>query len=294
MLATLTVSDTVQIAYTSESLSSSAQKIYDVLRQAGELVKDHRGYHKNTSQVTFFCPLEIVALVAGVSRRTLYYTLAELRSNGFVALKGHFCTHNGQTRLDGSLWAVRLAEGNGPIVIDHDWLKKSYRNLGADIEAGKTAWNLIARSKLQENRLVDTDSILSFAIPPYLEPNTYDRAMESKGQVEELMDIPFMPLEGRNQAVARVAKLIANSFGAGEDSLRFYYWLIWQMLRLEKQGNDRFYQMFLLIQRVSIERRENACTNASGLFVHKLKSSPIWDELRAVKHTRVGLAPVAA
>lgn len=276
----------VSIALT---LSPSAAEIYKVLREAGQLVKAHRGYHAKTSQVTFFCPLEVVALAAGVSRRTLYYKLPELAERRLVKQTGHYATYNGQTRRDGSLWAVRLSEGTGEIAIDHDWLKKSYRNLGADIEAGKTAY-AIAQSKLQENKPVGIESILSFAITTNSQAITNDCAKDSRGQLEEILDLAYVPKQDRNRAVDSVARTIAGQLGA-DSSVMFFRWLCWNLLRLEKQDKSYFYQVFLLIQRAKIDREESACTNPAGLFVSRLKRSSIWDELRSVGYSRIGLPP---
>ena len=282
-------------------LSATAQRLYAALRSAGEAVRDHRGYHPGTTVVTLFAPVEAVAMAIGVSRRTIYYRLAELVNAGLVDQRAHYCTYRGQTRADGSLWAVRLnpSETNAPVRIGHDYLKGHYRDLGADIAAGRTAWaalkNNVAQSKSMRVSPIDISSILTFSITPLVKSISNDCATDERLELESLLDVPHALNAAVNEMVDTAARSIAGTLGARVASLNFYRWLIWALLRLERTGRGSYwYQVYLMVQRAGVDHREGACRNAGGLFVSRLKASGMWDELRSVAHVRVGRAPSSA
>lgn len=274
-----------------ETLSETGRRIYTALVGTALEVSQERKYHPNTSQVTFFSPVDSVAMAVGVSRQTIYNRLPELVERGLVEQTAHFCTLNGQTRADGSLWAVKLVpELPGKAKIDFSYMKQSYRDLGTDIQAGRTAWSAL-QSYSREDNEVDISYILAFALTPNLQANKDDCKADEALALESLLDVAYAPVAARNEAVDNAAKAVASHLGSSTSSLNFYRWLIWALLRLEKQGVSYFYQVFLLVQRAGVDRRENACKNAGGLFVSRLKQSGIWKELREVKHTRVGTSP---
>ncbi len=270
------------------TLSGTAHRLLDALQQVARLVKAARGYHENCSQVTFFAPVETVALAIGVSRQTVYNRLPELRSKGLVAQQGHYCTHNGQTRMDGSLWSVKIKDTPGKAKIDYDYLKKSYRNLGDDIETGRTAWNILQSTPRRDNS-VDISYILTFALTPDSESIRDDCKAVGKPVLENILDVAFVPLEGRSEAVDSSAEAIRTTLGGKKSDINLYRWLVWALLRLEQQQQKSYYyQVFLMIQRVSVEKRENACKNPTGLLISRLKSSGIWQELKNCKQSRIG------
>ncbi len=275
-----------------ETLSPTAAKLLDVLQQVAELVKVARGYHPNTSQVTFFAPVETVALAIGVSRQTIYNRLPELRSKGLVANRGHYCTHNGQTRLDGSLWAVKLGlDTTGKAKIDYDWLKGSYRNLGDDIAKGRTAFKVYSHTPRDKDS-VNIKYILTFALPTDSESNTYDRKGTRAPVLESLLDVPYAPVEGRSEAVDSSAEAVRIVLGGKSKNINLYRWLVWRLLKLQQSGQrDYFYAVFLMIQRAGVEKRENACNNPTGLLISRLKSSGIWQELQNAPPGQIGTKP---
>jgi len=273
------------------TLTGTAQRLLDALQQVAELVKAARGYHRNTSQVTFFAPVESVALAIGVSRQTIYNRLPELVSKGLIAQQGHYCTHNGQTRMDGSLWAVKIKDTPSAAKIDYDYLKISYRNLGDDIATGRTAWAALQSTSKRDNS-VDISYVLTFALPPAQNSLSNDCKGESAPVLESLLDVAYVPLEGRSEAVDSSAEAIRNVLGGAEKDINLYRWLVWQLLRLEQQQQKTYYyQVFLMIQRVSVEKRENACKNPTGLLISRLKTAGIWQELKNCTQNRVGTKP---
>ncbi len=265
------------------------EKLLDALQQVAKLVSAARGYHRQTSQVTFFAPVASLAVAIGVSRQTIYNHLPKLKQAGLVAQTGHFCQHNGRVVRDGSLWAVKIRDTPAPAKIDYDFLKGSYRSLGADIASGRTAWNLYSNSP-RRNHSVDISCVLPFALPPASESITGYCKDRQAPQLESLMDLPYVPVEGRREAVEASAEAMRVSLGAAKKNINLFRFIVWALLRLEQQKQKSYYyQIFLMVQRCAVDRDENACKNPTGLFISRLKSSGIWTELKNLKQSRIGI-----
>lgn len=277
------------------SLSHTAQRLYDALRSAGEVVRDHRGYHPGVTVVTFFCPVDAVAMAIGVSRQTVYNRMPELVAAGLVHQRAHYCTHQGQTKSDGSLWAVRLNPGESvaPVRVEFDWMKGHYRNLGADIASGRTAWSALQSYSRKDKSEIDLNPILAFSIFSLEEPINSDCKAYGRFDLEALLDVTYADDDARNEAVDLAARALAAELGASSSSLNMWRWLVWSLLRLEKAGQGSYwYQVYLMAQRAGVDRREGSCTNPGGLFVSRLKASRIWEELRAAPLMRIGTRPL--
>ncbi|CAA9254844.1 MAG: hypothetical protein AVDCRST_MAG93-1917 [uncultured Chloroflexia bacterium] len=90
------------------NLSNKAQMLYQALRGVGSKVADSRGYCAAVSQVHFFCPGEVVADAVCMARSTMYLKLDELRAAELVEARAHYVTHEGRTKADGMVWAVKM------------------------------------------------------------------------------------------------------------------------------------------------------------------------------------------
>lgn len=276
------------------TLSPTATSLLDALQQVARLVGAARGYHRQTSQITFFAPVESVALSIGVSRQTVYNWLPSLVDRGLVAQRGHYATVNGQTRMDGSLWAVKVRDTPSAAEIDYDYLRGSYRSLAHDIANKRTAWSLYSQSSRNRN-VVDISHILTFALPPTQKPLRDDCKAVQAPVLESLIDVPYVPLVGRSDAVDDAAQAMSGALGTPAKDLNLMRWIIWQLVRLSQvQGKDYFYAVFLVAQRAGVEKRENACSNPTGLFISRLKSAGIWSELKNAPPARVGTKPLKA
>lgn len=276
------------------ALTGTAQRLLDALQRVAALVAAARGYHRNTSQVTFFAPVESVAVSVGVSRQTIYNRLPELVAAGLVCQTGHYCTVNGQTRMDGSLWAVKLRDTPGRARIDPDYLKGSYRSLGDDIASGRTAWAVYSQSP-RNTGAVDISPILTFALPPAQKSLASDCKAIAAPALESLLDVPYAPVEARSEAVDAAAGAISSVLGGARKDLNLYRWLVWALLRLKSATNrDYFYSVFLMIQRCAVEKRENGCKNPTGLLISRLKAAGIWQEMKLAPPGRIGRRPIRA
>lgn len=280
------------------SLSPTARRLYEVLVAAGNVVASHRGYCPGVTQVNYFCPAEVVADATCMARSTMYLKLKELEAAELVAARGHYTTLEGETKQDGTVWAVKLRpEVPGKISVPHDFLKAQYRCLSADIESGRTAYRqtrgqkkTIGQSKELQAKQVDTEKILLWALPPSRveEPDT---GMTVRCDLEQILDVAVVEKEDRNTAVDGAARAMASAL-RDPSGVMFYRWLLWQLLRLEAAGKDApWFMIYEGIRRAQTDSREGFAKRPGALFVSRLKAGPWWDEIRRSPRLRVGQKP---
>ncbi len=263
------------------NLSSKALLIYKAMREVGRKVSEARGYVATVSVVHFHIPGEIVARACGMARSTMYLKLKELQACGLVAARGHYITHRGDTRADGMVWAVRLGgDASQGISIPHDYLKKSYRCLSADIEVGRTAWaELQSDSHRFFKGQVNIAKILAWAIPPPTTQNPVT-GMTVRPDLEAVLDVPYVDKADSRKAVDGAARALAATLGdAG--GLMFYRWLLWQLLRLsERTGGDYWHQVYEQARRARADALEGFAKRPGALLCSRLKAAPSWSELK--------------
>jgi hypothetical protein len=254
------------------------------------MVAHRRGYHRKASQVSYFCPAESICAHLGISRGSFYRSLKELLALGLVDARGHKTTINGwAVRCDGTLWSVKLRPHKGSRArLRYDDLKAQYRDLGADIEAGRTVWSQTRQSSTGETNAVTLESLLAWALPPLdaQTPVTLTVASEERLSLEILLDVPFVPKQGKREGVDRAARALAQVL-TDDGSLNFYRYLVWQLLRLHQQGRDYLLAVYQMVLRASADYGEGFARKPGALFVSRLKACHLWDELREVPLTRI-------
>ncbi len=276
------------------TLSDKAKALYEDLRSVADKVSDSRGYCAAVSQVHFFCPGEIVADALCMARSTLYLKIAELKAADLIDARAHYVTHRGRTRADGMVWAIKMnPERQGAVKVPYDVLKKSYRCLSADIEAGRTAWATIGQSKKTSREQDIIKEILSWALPPYTTQNPV-KGLTVRCDLEQVLDVPHVDKQERAIAVDGAARAIALSLGdAG--GLMFWRWLLWRLTRLQEAGIEApWHQVYEQVRRARSERAEGYGRNSAALVVSRLKQAPWWDELQRLPASRVRTKPAEA
>ncbi len=276
-------------------LSGTALVLFRALHTSAVEVGAAREYHPNVSQVSFFCPVEAVALALGVHRSTVYRALPELRALGLIDMRGHYTTHRGRTRSDGAVWCVRLHPLKGCRArLSYGDLKRQYRNLSGDVEAGRTVWALMRQSKeLPSSEGVNLNYILRWALPPTQQnPVTSDCRTGARRDLEAVLDVPHAGREARGAAVDLAAQALAAAL-SDRGGLNFYRSLLWQLLRrADVTGDDYSYQVYLAAQRAAVDAQEGFARKPGALFVSRLKGAPWWDEVMRAPPVRVGTAPI--
>ena len=279
-----------QVARVVADLNPLALRIYALLNRLGCTVAHRRGYHRKASQVSYFCPAESICAHLGISRGSFYRSLKELLALGLVDARGHKTTINGwAVRCDGTLWSVKLLPHKGSRArLRFDDLKAQYRDLEADIEAGNTAWAQTRQSSTGETNMVTFESLLSWALPPAhaQNPVTLTVASGERLSLDILLDVPFIPKQGRREAVDKAARAISQHL-TDAGSLNFYRYLVWQLLRLHQQGRDYLLSVYQMVQRANADHREGFARRPGALFVSRVKACVLWEELREVPLTRI-------
>jgi hypothetical protein len=286
---------TLLVTQNLDVLSETALMLFRALHTSAVEVGAARDYHPNVSQVSFFAPVEAVALALGCHRSTVYRALAELRAAGLVDQRGHYTTHRRQTRADGSVWCVRLHPGRGVRArLEHDYLKRQYRDLGGDVKAGRTVWAALKQSREQPNREgVDLNYILRWALPPACQaPDRVDCSKAARRDLESLLDVQHAPREARSAAVDLAAQALAQAL-SDRAGVNFYRRLCWQLLRAsDHHGGDHWHAVYMAAQRAAVDASEGFARRPGALFVSRLKAAPWWDEVMRAPPRRVGTVPL--
>jgi DNA-binding transcriptional ArsR family regulator len=279
-----------QVARVVADLNPLALRIYALLNLLGCEVAHRRGYHRKASQVSYFCPAESICAHLGISRGSFYRSLKELMALGLVDARGHKTTINGwAVRCDGTLWSVKLLPHKGSRArVRYDDLKAKYRDLEADIKAGKTVWMQTRQSTTDRTKPIVFECLLAWALSPVHSQNpvTLTVASGERLSLEVLLDVPFIHKQGRREAVDRAARALTQHL-TDEGSLNFYRYLVWQLLRLHQQGRDYMLSVYQMVLRARTDLTEGFARKPGALFVSRLKTCALWDELKEVPLTRV-------
>jgi hypothetical protein len=279
------------------SLSSTALTLFRALHTVAVEVGAAREYHPGVSEVSFFCPVEAVALALGCHRATVYRALPELRAAGLVAHRAHYCTHRGRTRSDGSVWCVRLRPVGGRAArVGYGDLKRRYRDLSGDVEAGRTVWADMRQSKDNPSSEVNLSFIRRWALPPQnlKNPVTSDCRMAPRRDLEAVLDVPYAGREARSAAVSLAAEALAATL-RDRGGLNWYRRLLWQLLRRsDATGAAPFGVVYEQARRAAADVSEGYGRRPGAVFVSRLKRAGWWDEVMNAPPVRVGLKPVEA
>jgi hypothetical protein len=282
------------------TLSGAGVTLFRALHTVAVEAAAARGYAVGVSEVSLFCPVEAVALALGCHRATVYRALPELRAAGLVDVRGHFCTHRGRTRADGSVWAVRLRPVSGRRArVGYGDLKRSYRNLSGDIEAGRTVWAAMRQSKDNPtNEGINLNHIRRWALPPLSsEPpiaSAVDWRTSGRRSLEAVLDVPHAGREARSAAVSLAAEALAAAL-SDRGGVMFYRRLLWQLLRRSDAGRgDHWQSVYLAAVRASTDAAEGFARRPGALLVSRLKDAPWWSEVWDAPPVRVGGRPLEA
>jgi hypothetical protein len=256
-------------------LSRSALTLFRAVHQIAVEAAAARNYHPGVSEVVIFAPVEAVGLALGVHRVTVWRAAAELRAAGLVAHRAHYCTLRGRTRSDGAVWAVRLRPVGGCAArVPYDALKRSYRNLSGDIEAGRTVWADLQQSREQPKKAgVQLEYVRRWALSPTSqEPVKVDSCTASRSRLEAVLDVPHAERGERARAVDLGAQALAQAL-ADRGGVMFYRRLLWALLRRSDAGGaEHFQAVYLAAVRAAVDSSEGFARKPGALFVSRLKA----------------------
>ncbi len=289
---------TLSVTQNLDFLSRAALALFRALHTVAVEVAAARGYSPNVSEVSLFCPVEAVALALGVHRATVYRALPELRAAGLVDVRGHFTTYRGRTRADGAVWCVRLRPVGGRSArVGYDALKRQYRDLGGDVEAGRTVWCEMRQSKdLPKRAAVDLELIKRWALPSQdlKSPLRSDCRIPAWRDLEAVLDVQHAPREARGAAVDLAAQALSAAL-RDRAGVGFYRRLLWQLLRRsDAGGGDHWHAVYLAAQRAAVDAAEGFARRPGAVFVSRLKRAGWWEAVMNAPPTRVGVRPLEA
>lgn len=162
-------------------------------------------------------------------------------------------------------------------------LQQSLEGLKAVSRAQLQNWVLAPFSDL-------SDVTLTVANAPAVRP------LSGLDAVFTLPTLADLPKRDRNAAVEQTARALAASF-EDTDNLRFWCWLLWQLIRGCDQGQNWTDDVAHLLARVLHDIRHDESMNArtqlspGALVVNELRNCGLLDALRSLAPTRAGGRP---
>ncbi len=174
-----------------------------------------------------------------------------------------------------------------------DYLKRSYRCLGDDIEASRTAFLQMRESYLPRDKSgINLSHILRWALPPTNKtPVISDSRKKQRFDLESIFDVPAVRKQDRAEMVYNAAKALTVAL-RDDDSTRFYCGLLWGLLKLKDRGaGDYFESLYLMATRARTDSLEGFARKPGALFTSRVKQAPWFDEVMRQPNVRVGTLP---
>jgi len=215
-------------------LTEGERTTYRLLLALGILALLRRGKAppKALAQVTAFAPNEVLAKAVGVSPATLYRILAGLEAKGLIARRAWWtpATVHGKTGVyaAGTVYAVRMPHRERRPRVGLEDLRHTWRDLDADIAAGRTAWRAVRESITPPTgELERLEFVWRFSLPP--------GEAKTALLIDSLTGLANLRGPARRARVWEVALGLAKEF-RDPGSVTFYAKLLWGALRLTWYG----------------------------------------------------------
>jgi len=220
-------------------LTEGEYKLYRFLLALGlwPILRRRKAPPKALYQVTAFAPNEALALAVGGSPATLYRLLAELGAKGLISRRAWRtrATVNKKTGkvtgvfAAGTVYAVRMPHRERRPRVEVEDLRHAWRDLDADIAAGRTAWALLRESINTPPK--EECEALRFVLGFSLSPGTLETALN----IDTLTGLLNLRGPNKGARVWEAALGLAREF-RDERNTRFYARLLWGGLRLAWYG----------------------------------------------------------
>lgn len=245
------------------------------------------------------------------SRDTFRAYLRDWTNAGLIDFRSHVTEADvgpdggwgGRRRVtDGTVYAVKLDPRRNPStparLRRHDLAHQGYRDLEADRAAGRTAHaeldHLSPRKPSQSLTLRrgarSRNPLVEWSLPPGRVSLPLQVTDYVLADASAMLELPHLRRRDRGPAVDRAARAIARELNDAPN-LGAYRQLLWDMLRRHDEGVDYFHAVHTQILRVRGEIPEGYPRRPGALLTGRLKSSGLWDKIKAGAPRRVGLRP---
>lgn len=279
-----------QLAFIAPALTPQSYKVMEFLHLYGCSDALSREQSLKAYQISFFLPAETIPLATGVPKRTMYDALKRLKALGMVDYRGHVTTLPGYgNRCDGTVFAVKLdVLRTGSARVAYDDLKVAdYRELAADIDAGRTVYRL-AQSETWVDSLKDNvrrllSWVRSRCTQPWnaevSEPRYLTVQAGSKDRLETVLGVTKGTAATRSQRIGAAASAIARTLG-DQHSLPFW-WRFCDGLAclVERGGRDYTASIVACMQREVTAKNEGFARCPAALFISRLQVTGVYGEI---------------
>lgn len=286
--------------YAKLDLKKAQDRIYRSMLEIALVHAKAAGLSKAVTTVVYHIPAEFLMAHAGYRKSRFYEALEGLIEAGLVDMRGHVGDLRGKARKTGSVVCVKLNPRHTHIKarVRADDLRHQWRDLNADVEAGKTAFKRLnpesGESKEISEKVINSELlVMEWTLPPSkLKQNSLSMTLRDGSEADwDVFDLPTLRdarLAQRSALVSVMADGIASKL-RDHHSVNLYRHVLWQTLRLLDQGIDRLEYLMNSIQRMDIAQREGACRKSAGArLVDEWKRDGFWQELKDVPRYRVG------
>lgn len=271
----------------SENLTRRSREVYSFLHLFAAASALFKEQSLQAQQITVFLPGEALADALGLARSTLYDALRRLKEVGLVDYRGHKTTlARWGNRCDGSLYAVKFYPGRtGRAKLHFDDLSASYRDLEADIEAGRT-WYRLGQSITGSRDIKRTLKALfgwlhsrdDFARGGQVERSPFMTVQASSSEL--ILDILQGPKVERPRRIEAAVRAVVIALGDG-GSLNLWRKLLRAMVRRADAGRNYSSALHAAVQRARVDREEGFARRAGALLIARLKRAGVYEELMA-------------
>lgn len=286
-------------------LRPTAARIYEALHRTACLVAAGRGYAAAVSTVTFAVPGDVIRAGLRIRHRSTFQrSVRELLELGLIERRGHVTTYCGRRIMDTTLWAVKMHPGRGkaPRLRYDELQRQDYRDLAADIEAGRTAWAALDAAGMADQDVMrqsiteegdvngtvvqmmqwtDTPGVKSPQSPMTV-------ALGGPNDLETVLDVLSAPFGERARMVEAGARALQAAVGGRGRG--YYRWLLWQALRLyDRTGRDVARVLYSAAVRVRGSLRDGDGLRSPGaVYTAQLQEAGVLQELQETPRYRVG------
>lgn len=278
-----------QLALIGSKLTPQSRKVLEFLHLYACSHAHSRNQSLEAQQISFFLPAETIRLSTGVPERTVYDALKRLKALGLVDHRGHVTTLPGfGNRCDGTIFAVKLdvlKSGEARVMWD-DLVVSDYRDLAADIDAGRTVYRLAQSTWVGNLRSffclllswIESKCTVLWNIE-VVKPRSLTVQASSSNGLEAVLEVTTGAVANRGQRIGAAASAVARAFG-DQHSLAFW-WKFCDALAglVERGGRDYAPMMMVAMQREVAAKQEGFARCPAALFIARLKMSGVYGEI---------------